>query len=81
VFLGNSKKIVREEQIRFYQFFQSNYSCAHLPALGDHKPKSLRKVVEAAYTVLASCWRKGLVLRTKEAIYEFEAFAQSCINY
>ena len=50
-----------------------------LAALGDHKPKSLREVVEttglsqgAACNVLASCWRKGIVLRTKDAIYEFE---------
>ncbi|MHA1631896.1 MAG: hypothetical protein ACTSXC_03685 [Candidatus Freyarchaeota archaeon] len=50
-----------------------------LAALADHKPKSLREVVEvtglsqgAAYNVLADCWRKGLLLRTKEPIYEFE---------
>ena len=50
-----------------------------LAALGDHKPKSMREVVEttglsqgAACNVLASCWRKGIVLRTKDAIYEFE---------
>jgi len=50
-----------------------------LSVLGDHKPKSLREIVKvtgisesAAYNALAACWKKGLVLRTKKPIYEFE---------
>ncbi len=49
-----------------------------LSVLGDHKPK-LREIVKATrisrsatYNALAACWKKGLVLRTKKSIYEFE---------
>jgi hypothetical protein len=50
-----------------------------LAALADHNPKSLRAVVEAtgltnssANNSLHLCWKAGLVLRTKEPIYEYE---------
>jgi len=50
-----------------------------LAALSGYKPKSQREIVKAtgiggsaAYNALAACWKKGLVLRTKQPIYEFE---------
>lgn len=50
-----------------------------LAALGDHKPRSLREIVKATglsksatYNSLFICWEKGLVLRTKEPLYESE---------
>ena len=50
-----------------------------MAALSDYKPKSHREIVKAtgiggsaAYNALAACWKKGLVLRTKKPIYEFE---------
>jgi hypothetical protein len=50
-----------------------------LDALDDHQPKSLRDIVKAtslssssAYNSLFLCWKKGLVLRTKKPIYQFE---------
>ena len=50
-----------------------------LAALGDHEPKSFREVVKAtglsessANNALYLCWKRGLILRTKEPIYEFE---------
>ena len=50
-----------------------------LAALADHKPKSLRQIVEvtgltnsAANNSLHLCWKAGLILRTKEPIYEYE---------
>lgn len=50
-----------------------------LAALADHKPKSLREIVEAtgltnsaANNSLHLCWKAGLILRTKEPIYEYE---------
>jgi len=50
-----------------------------LAVLGDHKPKSARDIVEAAklsrsagYSVLYRCWKKGIILRTEEPIYEHE---------
>jgi hypothetical protein len=50
-----------------------------LAALGDHGPKSLREVVaatglgqSAACNALIRCWKRGLILRTKNAIYEYE---------
>jgi len=50
-----------------------------LDTLGDNKTKSFREIVKitglsmgAAYSSLFLCWEKGLVLRTKKAIYEHE---------
>jgi len=50
-----------------------------LSALGDHRPKSNREIVEATglsqssvYNALALCWRRGLVLRTAQPLYEHE---------
>ena len=50
-----------------------------LAALGDHKPRSLREIVKAtglsksaAYNSLFICWERGLVLRTKQPLYEYE---------
>ena len=50
-----------------------------LSALGDHKPKSNREVVKATglsqssvYNSLALCWKRGLVLRTVQPLYEHE---------
>jgi predicted ArsR family transcriptional regulator len=50
-----------------------------LAALADHKPKSLREIAKAtgltnsaANNFLHLCWKAGLILRTKEPIYEFE---------
>ena len=50
-----------------------------LAALGDYKPKSQREIVKitglsegSAYNCLYICWKRGLILRTKEPIYEFE---------
>jgi hypothetical protein len=48
-------------------------------ALRDGKPKSHRNIVGAsrlsgssAYNSIFTCWKRGLVLRTKKPIYEFE---------
>jgi hypothetical protein len=50
-----------------------------LSALGDLKPHSNREVVKATglsqssvYNCLALCWKRGLVLRTAEPIYQHE---------
>lgn len=50
-----------------------------LAVLADHKPKSLRDVVEAtmlntgsAYNVLYRSWKRGLILRTKMPLYRYE---------
>ena len=50
-----------------------------LDALRDDKPKSHREIVKAsrlsgssAYNSIFTCWKRGLVLRTKKPIYEFE---------
>jgi hypothetical protein len=50
-----------------------------LAALGDHKPKSQRQIVKmtglsegSAYNALYICWKRGLVLRTKDPIYKYE---------
>ncbi len=50
-----------------------------LAALEDHEPKSQRQIVKitglpegSAYNCLYICWKRGLILRTKEPIYEYE---------
>ena len=50
-----------------------------LSALGDHRPRSNREIVEATglsqssvYNALALCWKRGLVLRTAQPLYEHE---------
>jgi DNA-binding MarR family transcriptional regulator len=50
-----------------------------LSALGDHRPKSCRQVVEATgltrssvYNALYLCWKQGLVLRTEKPLYQRE---------
>jgi hypothetical protein len=50
-----------------------------LAALVDNKPKSQREIVKATglsgkavYSAIFLCWKKGLVLRTKEPLYESE---------
>ncbi len=50
-----------------------------LAALVDNKPKSQRDLVKATglsgkavYSAVFLCWKKGLVLRTREPIYESE---------
>jgi len=50
-----------------------------LAVLNDSKPKTCREVAKAtglsecaAYSGLFNCWKSGIVLRTREPIYEHE---------